>query len=89
MFGTIMTCLLTWDKIILNGFKKIVRSVLSNPTYCPSTYLLRSAWEVFQSNMTYLKTPEIKSGSIKIISTHHAHVTICIKAVTKPSVLRT
>ena len=37
MFGTIMICLLTWDKMRLNGFKKIVRSVLSNLNYCPST----------------------------------------------------
>ena len=42
MFGTIMTYLFTWDKMVLNRIEKTVRSVLDNLTFydCYYTYIL-------------------------------------------------
>ena len=38
MFGTIMTCLLTWDKMGLNWFKKTDRNVLGDLTFYRTPY---------------------------------------------------
>ena len=51
MFGTIMTCLLTWDKLGTELVRKTVRSVLGDLTYYFCLYKVRfSTQSIFRNH---------------------------------------